>query len=69
MENKQLFAWRRQMGLTTTAAADALGITPNAYRDMESGKSKIGRRTWLACAALHIGETKINQPWMKKTDE
>lgn len=64
MKLNELIAWRRTLGLTTSEAAKSLGVTPNAYRAMETGKSTISKRTELACAALYLGADKIAQPWL-----
>lgn len=63
MTGEQLRAWRELMNLTAAEAAVALGVTANAYRAMEKGRAKIGKRTELACAALYLGAEKIAQPW------
>lgn len=63
MNVQQLKTWQDTMGFTTNDAASALGMTPNAYRDMINGKSSISRRTELACLALWVGEDKLSAPW------
>lgn len=55
MTPDDLRAWQAHIGLTQRAAADALGITHAAYSAMVLGKSRIDRRTALACAALAAG--------------
>lgn len=55
MTPADLQAWQLHMGLAQRAAADALGITHATYSAMVLGKSRIDRRTALACAALAAG--------------
>ncbi|MND20872.1 helix-turn-helix protein [compost metagenome] len=65
MKSEELTAWRRFMGYSRKKdAASALGISENAYRALESGETRIDKRTALACAALYLGADKINQPWL-----
>lgn len=64
MTNEQLKCWREAMGYGQKEAMAALGMSENAYRDMETGKSTISKRTELACAALYLGADKIAQPWL-----
>lgn len=64
MTGEQLAAWRGHMVMSKRRAAAALGVSENAYRDMETGKSTISKRTELACAALYLGADKIAQPWL-----
>lgn len=59
MNTVDLQAWQLHMGLAQRAAADALGVTHAAYSAMVLGKSRIDRRTALACAALAAGL----EPW------
>lgn len=55
MTPDDLRAWQLHIGLAQRAAADALGITHATYSAMVLGKSRIDRRTALACAALAAG--------------
>lgn len=64
MSYLELIKWRKLLGLSTSEAAQALGVTPNAYRAMEAGKAKINTRTRLACLALYVGEDKLAAPWL-----
>lgn len=64
MSNDQLNAWRTIMGFSVKEAAFALGITQNAYRDLEKGKAIASKRTALACAAIYLGAEKIAKPWL-----
>lgn len=64
MKPEELAAWRGTMKLSKRRAAAALGMTENAYRAMETGKTEISKRTALACAALYLGAEKIAQPWL-----
>lgn len=64
MNHLELAKWRKLLGLSTTEAAQALGVTSNAYRAMEAGKAKISKRTRLACLALYVGEHKLAAPWL-----
>lgn len=64
MKPEELAAWRGLMKYSKRRAAAALGMTENAYRAMETGKTEINKRTALACAALYLGAEKIAQPWL-----
>ena len=64
MKPEELAAWRGLMKYSKRRAAEALGMTPNAYRAMETGEAGISKRTALACAALYLGADKIAQPWL-----
>lgn len=53
MTEHQLKAWRKRLGLNKTRAAEALGLSPEAYGRLEKRGSD--RRTDLACAAIAFG--------------
>ena len=64
MTPADLRAWRAHMGISSQqAAAEALGMSPSNYKDLESGVRRttgaaieqLDRRTALACAALAAG--------------
>lgn len=48
-------AWRRRLGITQQAAADALGTTRRAIVMWEAGDRPISRTLALACAAVEAG--------------
>lgn len=59
MTSAELKQWRAAMQMTQRAAADALGIAPISYQELERGASfatrmprAIDRRTELACKYL-----------------
>lgn len=65
MTKEQLATWRVEtMGLNQKQAAEALGMTENAYRAMEKGTAKVSKRTRLACLVLFVGEDKLAAPWL-----
>lgn len=65
MTNDQLRTWRvRHMQMNQKQAAEALGMTENAYRAMEKGEARVSKRTRLACLALYVGEDKLVAPWL-----
>lgn len=63
MTPRDVKRWQKELGFKTQAeAADALGISLSAYKDLLSGTSRttgkpvdIDKRTALACAALAHG--------------
>lgn len=62
MTPSDLAAWRAKMGYSQRAAAEALGMAPRSYQQLERGTSwttglpvSIDLRTALACAALAAG--------------
>lgn len=44
--------WRQRLGHSLTTAAQALGVNRSTYCRMESGATRIDRRTELACLWL-----------------
>lgn len=50
-------AWRRRMGWSQQAAANALGISRRTVINYEQGKPEPSRVVGLACAALALGIT------------
>ena len=53
MTPAQLKSWRSACSLTQKAAADALDVSVDYYRDMETtGRKPINKRTRLACWAV-----------------
>lgn len=57
MSAADLRAWQARMGYTYTSASAALGMARSCYALMLAGKSRIDRRTALACAAIEAGIT------------
>lgn len=53
MNEQQLKAWRKRLGLNKSKAAEALGLSAEAYGRLEKRGSD--RRTDLACAAISFG--------------
>jgi transcriptional regulator with XRE-family HTH domain len=52
MKPNDLKAWRDRLGWTQAVAADCLGVTPQHYRKLESGRVPLARVYELACAEL-----------------
>ena len=52
MTPAQFTEWRGRMGLSKTAAAEALGISRNMPQRYETGAAPIPRYVALACAAV-----------------
>lgn len=52
MTGKQLKTWRGKLGLTQKDAAAEFGITPQHYREMESGRSPIRRVYEMASVGI-----------------
>lgn len=48
-------AWRKRLGMTATAAAEALGCARNSISAWEIGRAKIPLYVALACAAIEAG--------------
>lgn len=46
--------WRGRLGLSKTAAADALGISKNMPSRYETGEAKIPKYIALACSAVAL---------------
>ena len=55
MTPADLRAWQASHGYTTYSASAALGMPRSCYNRMLAGRTKIDRRTALACAALAAG--------------
>lgn len=61
-------AWRKHMGLSQKAAAEALGISPRMVGYYEAGKRDDGRAVdipkpvRLSCAALALGISDYSGP-------
>lgn len=53
--------WRRHLGLSQTAAADALGVSPRMVVYYEAGRD-IPKPVELACAALALGIRSYDGP-------
>lgn len=64
MTPADFIAWRRRLGLTQSAAAEALGLTASRISDYEMGRTRgsksipapIPRAVELACAHIERGE-------------
>ena len=54
MTATQFTEWRGRLGLSKTAAAEALGISRNMPQRYESGASPIPHYVALACAAVAL---------------
>lgn len=52
MTKTELKNWRSELGYTQAEAAEALGISAQHYRKLESGKHRVLRTTELACECL-----------------
>jgi DNA-binding XRE family transcriptional regulator len=52
MTAKELEAWRLVLSVTQTRASELLGMSRVAYRNLETGRYAIDRRTELACRYL-----------------
>jgi len=52
MTPAQFTEWRGRLGLSKTAAAEALGISRNMPQRYEAGAAHIPRYVALACAAV-----------------
>ena len=55
MTPSDIIAWRKHLGLSQTAAAQALGMSTAGLRKLEKGESKIRKPVRLACAAIALG--------------
>lgn len=49
---EELGEWQRRMGFTYVQAAVALGCAVSTYTEMIGGRTRIDRRTALACSAI-----------------
>ena len=63
MNKQDLSAWRTSLGLSKRNAAHRLGMSENAYLDMEAGRTGISARTELACIALWHRMRPGMRPW------
>ena len=65
MTNNHFRSWRRAIGLSQAAAADALGLTPSIIEMYEGGSgpdeggAEIPKAVALACSALY----RRLEPW------
>lgn len=50
-----LRAWAKRLGYTYEQAAGALGVSRATWAAWVSGRTKIDRRTRLACVAIEAG--------------
>lgn len=62
MTPEELLKWRKSLGLTQRAAAQALGVVLTTYQSMERGRHwttgkpvTLDKRTALACSAVAHG--------------
>lgn len=55
MDNKELTAFRKMVGLSQNGMADMLGYGRRQYQQMERGASEIRNSVGLACAAYALG--------------
>jgi len=57
-----LSAWRERMGYSQRDACHELGCSRAAWGNWETGKHKVPRYIWLACAALALGMSAYEEP-------
>lgn len=72
MDNKDLTAFRKMVGLSQNGMADMLGYGRRQYQQMERGASEIRNSVGLACAAYALGLRYYDGPvvqevWRERT--
>jgi len=59
--------WRKRLGLTQAAAAEALGVTRVTFQRLEKMET-LDRRTELACAQIELKTVEVYCRWRSYVD-
>lgn len=62
MTPASLKAWRKHLGLSQKAAAEAVGVSHRQYCYYESGAFSVPHTVALACAAIALGIRRYEGP-------